>query len=82
MKKVMGLDHEVNLPKISHSFLNDRVLVALKLTFKELLWNFFKKINGIYHYTYNAFFTDLPGPSFVAHSSLLIAKSVDFVVGT
>jgi len=31
--------------------------------------------------TYNAFYMDLPLPSFVSHSSLLIAKIVDFVVG-
>jgi len=31
--------------------------------------------------TYNAFFMDLPGPSFVSHSSLLTTKGVNFVVG-
>ena len=30
-----------------------------------------------YHSTYNAFFMDLPVSSFVSHSSLLTAKSVD-----
>ena len=32
------------------------------------------------HYTYNAFFMDLPVSSFVSHSSLLTAKSVDLAV--
>jgi len=35
-----------------------------------------------YHYAYNAFFMDLPRPSFVYHSSLFTTKSVDLVVGT
>ena len=35
---------------------------------------------GIYHSTYNAFFMDLPVSSFVSHSSLLTAKSVNFVI--
>jgi len=30
----------------------------------------------------NAFLMDLPGPSFVSHSSLLTTEGVDFVVGT
>ena len=33
-----------------------------------------------YRSTYNAFFMDLPVSSFVSHSSLLTAKSVDLVV--
>ena len=33
-----------------------------------------------YHSTYNAFFMDLPVSSFVSHSSLLTAKSVDLGV--
>jgi len=31
--------------------------------------------------TYNTFFMDLPGPSFVSHSSLFTTKGVDFAVG-
>ena len=33
-----------------------------------------------YRSTYNAFFMDLPVSSFVSHSSLLTAKSVDLVI--
>ena len=33
-----------------------------------------------YHRTYNAFFMDLPVSSFVSHSSLMTAKSVDLGV--
>ena len=33
-----------------------------------------------YHSTYNTFFMDLPVSSFVSHSSLLTAKSVDLAV--
>jgi len=33
-------------------------------------------------YIQNAFFMDLPGPSFVSDSALLTVKSVDFVVNT
>ena len=35
-----------------------------------------------YHSTYNAFFMDLPVSSFVSHSSLLTAKSVDLVAAS
>jgi len=34
-----------------------------------------------YRCTYNAFFMDLPQPSYVYHSSLLTTKSFDFVIG-
>jgi len=33
-----------------------------------------------YHCTYNAFFMDLPWPSFVSHSFLFTTKSVNFVI--
>ena len=33
-----------------------------------------------YRSTYNAFFMDLPVPSFVSHSSVLTAKGVNLVV--
>jgi len=40
-KKVMGENHKVNSPKVSHNFLNDDGTVFVKL-FKKLLWNFLK----------------------------------------
>jgi len=37
------------------------------------------EVRLLYHCIYNAFSMDLPVPLFVSHSSLLTAKSVDYV---
>jgi len=41
-----------------------------------------QEIPLLHHCTYNAFFIDLPEPSFLSHSTLLTTKSINFVVGT
>ena len=46
--------------------------------YSALLWP--ERCLLAYHSTYNAFFMDLPVSSFVSHSSLLTAKSVDLAI--